>query len=189
MASRAPARDDDGLLRDRDRPQSCSCIVDVEDTSAGQGEAYSSLDGTLQYPWEVSRTPHEPFDGYERDLIDFESPYYKSWRRLGQGRLKQLDQTLQLAKDQGIRVVGFIPSFPTRYSERLKTGPTAEPMMAFLERMPEMFERHGYPFIDLHEIADVPCADDVFVDNVHVGDGCARRIRGVLDRLAEDRWG
>ncbi len=71
---------------------------------------------------------------------------------------------------------------------RLSTLPqTRGGWRAYGREVPAVFRRHGFRFLDLREVRDVPCAEDDFDygnDGWHVDRGCAAVVRRRLDAAA-----
>ena len=116
-------------------------------------------------------------------MVGFTGTCDRDWNVLVRGRLDELDGALALARRYRWRVVGFTPPYSTRYFTRLTTAPeTAESWRRFPSAVGGLFARHGFPFLDLRDVRDVPCSESAFVDDGwHPDHGCAQRVRQRLD--------
>jgi hypothetical protein len=147
------------------------------------------VDGALDYPWELVQDPaFQPPDDYTRDLATddpatFGGGYYKNYSALDPDRVHQLDDALKLAQSYGWRVVGFVSPYSPRYVERLSTAPvTKVSWQDYAKTIPRFFRSHGFPFVDLRDARDVPCAATDFVDDGwHPNAACMDRVRSRLD--------
>lgn len=179
-------RQDPGLLLRRRRVErvGARCVVDrASRVAKGEVDAWE-VDGSFDYRFElVPSTRRVPSDDYMRDLVGFRGIYYGAWHVLDRGRLVELDGALALARRYGWRVVGFTPPYSTRYFTRLTTAPeTAASWRRFPPAVGALFARHGFPFLDLRDVCDVPCAESAFVDDGwHPDHACAQRVRQRLD--------
>jgi hypothetical protein len=162
------------------------CVVDLLNSpvEAGTVDAWES-DGSFEYRFELVPSVGRPAGDYKSDF----NVYYRDWNRVDPARLDQLDKALAFAHAAGWRVVGFAPPYSRAYRLRLSTDPrTAREWRAFSAAVAPLFARYHFPFLDLRDVARIPCADDVFIDNgVHVDATCADRIRNRLDAAAATR--
>lgn len=144
------------------------------------------VDGSLVYAFQLLGRPNNIDDEFTRDLVRFEGPYYKNWTELDAKRLRRLDEALSLMSRYGWRVVGFTLPYSPRYVERLATAlQTARQWRAFGRVVPMVFARHGFRYVDLRDVRDVPCPVDAFVDDGwHPNAACAFRVRERLERAA-----
>jgi hypothetical protein len=156
--------------------------------AAGEVQAWR-VDGALDYPWELVANPaFEPPDDYGRDLATndpatFGGGYYQAYSALDPDRVHQLDDALKLAKSYGWRVVGFVSPYSPRYVERLSTAPvTKVSWRDYAKVVPRFFRAYGFPFVDLRDVRDVPCASTAFVDDGwHPNAACMNRVRARLE--------
>ena len=158
------------------------CLVDRE-ASVLRGAANAwGPDGTWYWQWEITgqQIPAGiPF--VVKNRLDFVG------RRLDDDKVRALEGALELAEDAGWKVVGFSPPFSSSSIERLANDPETGGLLAdFRARMPAIFERHGFAFVDLTDVATIPCPQDAFTweDGAHVDEACARRVRARLDAAA-----
>jgi hypothetical protein len=146
------------------------------------------LDGARVYSFElVPGSPVPPPLPYTTDLDQLRAGLYRDWRgRFDRDRLASLDRVLSLAKRKGWKVVGFAPPDGDRYVRLFNASPASrEPWRVFWDDVPATFRRHGFPFLDLHEMDLIPCPNEGFVDDgYHVDAACAARIRARLDTAA-----
>ncbi len=160
------------------------CVIDRGSRVAeGKKDAWAA-DGSFEYRFElVPGVRKAPADEYTRDLVRFQGPYYRDWHELDPRRLRLLDEALALARRYGWRVVGFAPPYSPRYLRRLSTAPETAPFWREYGRVvPAIFRRHGFRFLDLRDVRDVPCAPTAFEDDGWHPDGpCAMRVRSRLD--------
>lgn len=143
------------------------------------------LDGARVYSFELDPAIPVPAPAaYTTDLDELRAGLYRDWRgRFDQSRLDTLERILELAARRGWRVVGFAPPDGDRYVTLFNTSPASrEPWRVFWREVPAAFRRHGFPFLDLHEMRRIPCPSDAFVDDgYHVNASCAARIKARLD--------
>ena len=146
------------------------------------------LDGARVYSFELdSANPVPPPLPYTTDLDRLRAGLYRDWRgRFDYGRLERLDRILDTARRRGWKVVGFAPPDGERYVTLFNTASASrEPWRIFWREVPATFRRHGFPFLDLHEMRRIPCPTDAFVDDgYHVDAACSGRIRARLDAAA-----
>ena len=161
------------------------CAIDRAGRLADGKRDGWETDGSFTYRFELLGTASRfDDDEYERDLVRFEGPYYREWRGLDPERLTELRGALALAQSFGWHVVGYTPPYSRRYSTRLQR---AFPGLwrGFGAAMQETFERAGSRWLDLRQAADVPCADDAFMDDGwHPNAACSRSVRARLDAAA-----
>jgi hypothetical protein len=156
--------------------------------AAGSVQAWR-VDGALDYPWElVRKVGVAPSDDYGRDLQPadpalFGGGYYHNFTALDPDRLRQLDDILGLAQSFRWHVVGFVSPYAPRYFERLSTAAvTKSSWNEYAKTVPEYFRRHGFPFLDLRDVRDVPCPVTAFVDDGwHPNAPCMDRVRARLE--------
>jgi hypothetical protein len=119
-----------------------------------------------------------PFTG---DLLTWRNGYYADWRGFDRRRLHVLEQVLALARSRHWRVVGFAPPEPAELRHVLDTDARIAPRWhAFLQTMPSVFARYGYPWIAL----GVTCPASQFPDLFHTDAKCSGRLRHRLDEAA-----
>ena len=149
-----------------------------------------AVDGSRVWSWELDpkRFPRFHPPPFTTDLAQVRNGYYANWTRFDEQRLHTLDAALALAQRRGWRVVGFPPPEPTRYLRLLDTDPRVAPYWhEFLRRMPVLFRRHGFTWIDLSDARRVPCSDGEFPDAFHSDARCSARLRARLDAAARAR--
>jgi hypothetical protein len=181
------ARSTPWLLRDRWRRETIGgrCVL---------GRATPALvwypDGSRLYSFELEPgLYHPPVDVFTPDLSRLRGGNYANWHALDATRLHQLDEALALAQRRGWKVVGFPPPDSTRYARFFAGSPeTRGPWREFFERVPALFRAHGFRWLDLRDVRDVPCGQRDFVDDgFHVNAACAAKIRQRLDAAARAR--
>jgi hypothetical protein len=163
------------------------CVLDRAPIVAHARANAWAPDGTLRYAFQLlPATRKPPDDDYTRDLVRFESEYYRDWTELAPERLRELDDALELARSYGWTVVGFTSPYASRWVARFEQAPqTAARWREFGQVVPEIFRRNGYPYLDLRDVRDVPCGETQFVDDGwHPDPACARVIRRRLDAAA-----
>lgn len=161
------------------------CVLERSRRIAPGARNAWELDGSFQYGYELE--PGASFqieDDFTRDAVTFQGIYYKDWQRLDPERIADLEAALALAREWGWDVIGFVPPYAPRWVERLSTAPrSAARWREVGELLPVLFRRHGFRFVDLRDVRDVPCSPDAFVDSGwHVNDACASSVRAALDR-------
>lgn len=91
-------------------------------------------------------------------------------------RVAQLEATLQWAKDRGITVIGFLPSYmPTLYQQMIASGNHTyiEKLSAALE---PLFARYDFPFFDFTDGAQLGAADNDYFDGWHASERIYLRL-------------
>lgn len=165
------------------------CVIERDsEVVEGNAEAWTE-DGSLRTRWDlVPDVARPPSDDFVVDLITFERSHYRDWHAYERERLKGLDRVLAQARRYGWRVVGVALPYSTRYVRRLATAPqTAQRWREFGTLVPPIFERHGFPFVDLRRVRDVPCGEadfDYGNDGWHADRACSMRVRRYLDSAA-----
>ena len=165
------------------------CVLDkTSRVAAGNGDAWA-VDGRLWSRWQISPdVPRPPSKDYKIELVDFNKDSYRNWHQLDPKRVAELDHALTLAESYGWRVVGFSPPYSTQYTTRLATAQqTAGGWRAYGTEIPRVFARHGFPFVDLRKVSDVPCGEREFDwgnDGWHPDPVCSMRVRRHLDEAA-----
>lgn len=91
-------------------------------------------------------------------------------------RLAQLEATLQWAKDRGITVIGFLPSYmPTLYQQMIASG-----NHTYIEKLPAalepLFARYDFPFFDFTDGAQLGATDDDYFDGWHASEHIYLRL-------------
>jgi hypothetical protein len=163
------------------------CVVDLPDSPVRSGNVDAwEVDGSFQYRFELVSTAPPAAGEYVQDLVTFQSPYYRDWNGLDRKRIETLADALAFARRVGWNVVGFAPPYSRRYRTRLVTAPqTAPEWSAFGKAIIPLFGRYGFSFLDLRDVASIPCANTDFVDEgVHPNATCAERLRRRLDAAA-----
>ncbi len=169
------------------------CVLERgERVSRVAAEAWEP-DGSLSSRWWLHPEARDELpvsDAFERDLVRFETSFYRNWSRADRGALRRVDEALAQARRWGWTVVGYGPPYAERYVRRLAALPeTRDGWREYGALVPGLFRQHGFPFLDLRRVRDVPCADDAFDygnDGFHIDRRCATRVRGLLDRAARD---
>ena len=107
--------------------------------------------------------------------------------RLSSRQVAALDGALRRARSYGWRVVGVSMPFAPHSVQVLESTPaTATLLERFRGEIPGVFARNGYPFLDLTDVASVPCGAGEFTgeDEGHPDIVCSARIRAKLDAAA-----
>lgn len=91
-------------------------------------------------------------------------------------RLAQLEATLQWAKDRGITVIGFLPSYmPTLYQQMIASG-----NHTYIEKLPAalepLFARYDFPFFDFTDGAQLGATDADYFDGWHASERIYLRL-------------
>lgn len=159
------------------------CIVDRGDRVLdGKKDAWR-VDGSFVYRYELGG-PHTVDDEYTRDLVDFAGPYYRTWHGLDRARVENLHEALALARSYGWRVIGYTPPYSRRYADRIEQVFPRQ-WASFARTVNRAFRSHGYRWLDLRRVEDVPCSDDAFVDDGwHPDAACSAAIGARLAREA-----
>jgi hypothetical protein len=166
-----------------------TCVLDNSPRVAdGDGDAWA-VDGTLSSRWQLRPdVPRPPSKDYTIELVQFKKSTYRDWHQLDPKRVAELDDALTLAESYGWRVVGLSPPYSARYTTRLATAhQTAGGWRAYGIEIPRLFERHGFAFVDLRDVSDVPCGESEFDwgnDGWHPDPACSMRVRRQLDEAA-----
>jgi hypothetical protein len=165
------------------------CVLDNSSLVAeGDGDAWA-VDGTLYSRWQLRPdVPRPPSSDYTLALVEFKKDSYRDWHQLDAGRVAELDRALTRAESYGWRVVGLSPPYSTRFTTRLATAQqTAGGWRAYGIEIPRLFQRHGFAFVDLRKVSDVPCGEREFDwgnDGWHPDPACSMRVRRHLDEAA-----
>lgn len=143
------------------------------------------LDGSRLYTFELdpAADPLTPLP-YTANLQELRAGIYADWRgRFDRNRLGLLDRLLTTAEQRKWKVVGFVPPDGARYVDLFESSSSSRhPWRTFFREVPALFERHGFPFVDLHEMSAIPCEETDFVDDgYHTNAACSGRIRARLD--------
>ena len=160
------------------------CVVDRGNSVlAGATNAWKP-DGSLWFQYEIVGGP-KPRGGL---IVDIYRPSYTG-KRLSERRVRDLERALAAARRYRWRLVGFAPPLAASSLRRLRNDPTTSGQLAdFERRMPGIFARYGFAFLDLTDPASVPCGDDEFSfdDGGHPDAACGGRIRRLLDAAARE---
>ena len=158
------------------------CLIDREGSVLrGAANAWAP-DGRWYWRWEITgqaRSPGPPF--VVKNHTDFIG------NSLAAEKVRMLEDALELAQGAGWKVIGFAPPFSTDSIARLRTDPKTRGLFEdFRARMPGIFQRHGFPFVDLTDVAKIPCSQHSFDwdDGAHTDEACARRVRAHVDEAA-----
>src|SRR2546427_1418961 len=96
----------------------------------------------------------------------------------------ELSELLDLARQHGIRVVGYMPPFPDEAWRQIQELPGLRDGFADAERrVRETFAAHGFPVLIAHTLREMGCADDEMWDGLHITEVCDVRI---YRRLLQD---
>ena len=107
--------------------------------------------------------------------------------RLSKRQVASLSRALQQARSYGWRVVGVALPFAPHSVHELEANPAFATLFEdFRARIPRVFARDGFPFLDLTDIGSVPCTAAEFTgdDEGHPDIACSARIRAKLDAAA-----
>jgi hypothetical protein len=160
-----------------------TCVVDRGNSVFSGGSNAWAPDGELFFQYELVHAPGIPRNG---SLVGLYHAFY-SGRSLDGGHLDALEDALAKARHYGWTVVGFHAPLSTRGIRRLETDPATGPLFrSFRARMPRVFTRFGFRFLDLTSVRSVGCSesDFSFEDDGHPDVGCGKRVRRALDRAA-----
>jgi hypothetical protein len=166
-----------------------TCVLDNSPrVTKGDADAWA-VDGTLKSRWQLRPDVPRPLsEDYTTELVDFKKPTYRDWHRVDRKRVAELDHALTRAKRYGWRVVGLSPPYSTRYTRRLATArQTAGGWRGYGIEIPRVFARHGFAFVDLRKVSNVPCGEREFDwgnDGWHPDPSCSMRVRRHLDAAA-----
>jgi hypothetical protein len=158
------------------------CVID-----RGTPDVAWRVDGSRLWNFELDpRFPPRQPEPFTTDLTVLRTGLYGHWNGFAWGRLRQLREAVELARERGWRVVGFVPPDGARFVRLFSTDPTtAGPWRTFARVVPEAFERFGYPFLDFRRIEWIPCPESDFVDGGnHTDARCSARMRARLDAAA-----
>jgi hypothetical protein len=182
-----------GRVRWEERRVGDRCVLDRKDlVASGQDHAWD-VDGSIHTSSELTGRATRALTDRRSDALpghlDF---YYRDWRELDRGLLRDLEAALALAESYGWRVVGFAVPYSARFVERLSTAPgVGDGWREYAAVVPALMARYGFPFIDLRDVRDVPCGEDDFAydnDGWHPSRACSMRVRDYLEAAAEVRW-
>lgn len=158
------------------------CVID-----RGVPDVAWRADGSRLWDFELDpRFPPRQPEPFTRDLTKLRTGLYGHWDGFAWDRLGQLRQALELARNRGWRVVGFVPPDGDRFAQLFATDPTtAGPWRTFARVVPQEFRRQGYPFLDFRRAESIPCPQSDFVDGGnHTDARCSARMRARLDQAA-----
>jgi hypothetical protein len=137
-------------------------------------------DGSRVWGWELDPKRFPKFGGgeYAGDLQAWRNGYYADWRRLDERRLRALEESLQLARERGWKVVGFAPPEPRSALGALNRDPRLAPRWhEFTALMPQLFARYGYRWQPTYRL---PCPESEFPDRFHTDAQCSNRLHDAL---------
>lgn len=157
------------------------CMVDRGNTVFGGSSAAWAPDGSLFFAAELQgrRIPGSP-------LIDLLRPDVVG-TQLSPSAVSALDHALRNARSYGWTVVGFAPPFSPTLVRRLGSESQTHGLYRdYRRRVPRLFERHGFRFLDLTDVRSIPCSPNDFSpnDGGHPDIPCSHRIRRKLDAAA-----
>jgi hypothetical protein len=91
--------------------------------------------------------------------------------RLSRERLAALDRILGRLKARGVRVLGYSSAFTAAFVDAEERSPLSrEAWREFHRAMPELFERHDFPFVSTPRTADLGGNDRMMWDAFHPND-------------------
>jgi hypothetical protein len=160
-----------------------TCVVDRGDSVFRGGSNAWAPDGELYFQYELAHAGQIP---HKASLISLYHAFYAG-TSLDRGHLHALEDALAKARRYGWTVVGFHPPISSRGVRRLETDPTTRVLFRrFRARMPGVFARYGFRFLDLTSVRSVGCSetDFSFEDDGHENVRCGMRVRRALDRAA-----
>jgi hypothetical protein len=160
-----------------------TCVVDRGNSVFGGGSNAWAPDGSLYFQYELIHASRIPRNG---SLIDLYHPFYVG-HTLDDGHLDALEKALGKARRFGWKVIGFQAPISTRGIRRLESDPGTELLFRrFRERIPGVFARYRFRFLDLTNVRTVGCSehDFSFDDDGHPDVTCGMRVRRALDRAA-----
>jgi hypothetical protein len=156
------------------------------------GRIYPSIawkvDGSRVWSWELDPKTFPPFQApaYTTDLTAYRNGYYANWTSFDMGRLRILEQALELARRRGWRVVGFAPPEPPGTFRLLRAVPQLDARWhEFLRDVPSLFHRQGFAWAGLWNGSADGCTVADFPDGFHTDASCSARVRARLDAAAE----
>jgi hypothetical protein len=158
------------------------CIVDTGGAALhGAADAWGP-DGTLYWEYELTgaAAPHKGA------LVGLYHAFF-SGSKLAAGNVHALDRALAVARRYHWRVVGATLPIADKDVRQLRSDPDTAGLWAdFRRRMPAIFARHGFRFLDLTSPASAGCSQTSFSfhDGGHPDVPCSRRIRRLLDAAA-----
>jgi hypothetical protein len=117
---------------------------------------------------------------------ELERGFFGGYTSFAHGPLDDLAAILALARQRGWTVVGFSPPYPAPYVSDFLRDPQLRARWRDFDRLvPALFERYGYPLLDLRNARAVPCASSDFIDGgFHFDEACSARVRAKLDAAA-----
>jgi hypothetical protein len=117
---------------------------------------------------------------------ELEQGFFGGYTSFARGPLEDLSSILTLARKRAWTVVGFSPPYPAAYVRDFLRDPQLRARWRDFGRIvPALFQRYGYPLLDLRNARDVPCASSDYIDGgFHFDDACSARIRAKLDAVA-----
>jgi len=157
------------------------CIVDRGNSVLGGASAAWGPDGSLFFQEEIKgrATSASPLiDVLRPDLVG---------PRMSPHATAALGEALRRARSYGWTVVGFAAPFAPDSVRRLGSeAATKRVFHDYRARIPSLFERYGFRFLDFTDVASVPCSPGDFSphDQGHPDAPCSMRIRRKLDAAA-----
>ncbi len=89
---------------------------------------------------------------------------------LSEPALAELDALLAYAQDNGVTVIGFLPSYEPELWARMMARGDHTYITALTPRLRSMFEARGLPFFDFSDGASVDSTSDEFFDGWHASE-------------------
>jgi hypothetical protein len=144
--------------------------VGIESRNEHVGFRY---DGSMQYNFPL------PQSTAEWKFVDREKPAIVERIRTAEGqfpaaneiseeRLALLERCLTKLAQKNILVLGFAPPFSSQSQTLLEQRPGQQELWnGFRVRVPEIFKRHGQPFVDGSKPAELGLDDRYLVDGIH----------------------
>jgi hypothetical protein len=163
--------------------QGQTCVVDRGNSVFRGGSNAWAPDGELWFQYELAHAGEVP---RKASLVTIYHPFY-SGTSLDGGHLEELEDALAKARRYGWTVVGFHAPISTRGIRRLESDPATRALFrSFRARMPGVFARYGFRFLDLTSVRSVGCSesDFSFHDDGHADARCGMLVRRALDRAA-----
>jgi hypothetical protein len=160
-----------------------TCVVDRGNSVFGGASNAWAPDGSLYFQYELVHASPIP---RKASLVRLYHPFYVG-RSLDGRHLHALEDALAKARRFGWEVIGFQAPISTRGIRRLEDDPrTGLLFRRFRARIPGVFARYGFRFLDLTSVRSVGCSENdfSFEDDGHPDVRCGMRVRRVLDRAA-----